>query len=244
MAQYQFGSGYVFGVRTDIANPSPVALGVLQDVAVKISGDLKPLTGSGQFPVAFGRGKSKIEITAKFARMSGAAYNALYFGQTLSVGQIGSALYEPATVPASAPYVVAAMNSASFTADWGVSYANGLPLTRVASAPTVGQYTVSAGTYTFSTADASAKVVLSYTYAVTGSGSTIAIANPQMGMAPTLQLWLPNSYQGKTFTQIYNNCTSSSLDFSTKQDDWMIPSLTFMAAQDAFGNVGSLSYSE
>jgi len=32
MAQYSFGSGVLFGTRTDIANATPIRLGALQDV--------------------------------------------------------------------------------------------------------------------------------------------------------------------------------------------------------------------
>ncbi len=46
----------------------------------------------------------------------------------------------------------------------GVSYANGTPLEAVGSAPTQGQYSVAAGTYTFAAADANAAVLLNYGY--------------------------------------------------------------------------------
>ena len=37
--QLSFGAGFCFGVRTDIANATPVALGIMQDISIAISGD-------------------------------------------------------------------------------------------------------------------------------------------------------------------------------------------------------------
>lgn len=54
-----------------------------------------------------------------------------------------------------------------WSADNGVVYANGTPLTPVSSAPTQGQYlapTVTPGQYQFSPADAGAQVLISYSY--------------------------------------------------------------------------------
>lgn len=52
-----------------------------------------------------------------------------------------------------------------FAQDEGVTYANGTPLTKVASSPSVGQYTVNTtGGYTFNAADNGQTVLLSYSY--------------------------------------------------------------------------------
>ncbi len=73
---------------------------------------------------------------------------------------------QSASVPGSpGPYSVTVTNSANFCADGGVTYANGVALLAVTSNPTVGQYSVVAGIYTFSAADAAAGVVISYLYA-------------------------------------------------------------------------------
>jgi len=72
---------------------------------------------------------------------------------------------EAQTVPASGNYVVAV--NAPFGAwgiDQGVTYANGMALVSVSSNPAQGQYTANNGTYTFAAADASASVLISYSY--------------------------------------------------------------------------------
>ena len=61
--------------------------------------------------------------------------------------------------------------------DRGVSYASsGTPLTPVAGTPTTGQYSVSAGIYTFSPGDAGKAVLISYGYIPTAGGVGLALA--------------------------------------------------------------------
>lgn len=243
--QFSFGGGAIFGVRTDVANPTPVQLGILQDISIEFSGDMKELYGTSQFPVAIARGKTKITGKAKFAKLNGAAFNSLYFGQTLATGQTLAAVGEAGTVPAITPWKITVSNGTTWVADLGVVYAlSGIPLTLVAAAPTLGQYSVAAGgQYTFSTADASALVQISYTYTVT-TGTTISIGNPQMGAVPTWRAAFTSTFNGKSLTLGLNACVSSKLSLPTKQDDWVINELDFQALADASGNVGTLSLAE
>lgn len=69
------------------------------------------------------------------------------------VGGYGLTVDEAHTVPAVAPFTVTPDDTA-FSSDISVSYADGSALIRVSSAPTEGQYTVSAGVYRFNAADA------------------------------------------------------------------------------------------
>ncbi len=72
---------------------------------------------------------------------------------------------EPQTVASSGAHTVTAnAPSGAWAVDQGVTYANGTALTAVATNPVQGQYTVSAGTYGFSSADASAAVLIRYSY--------------------------------------------------------------------------------
>ena len=243
--QLSFGSGFIFGIRTDVANATPVPLGILQDVGLTFSGDIKPLYGEKEFAYAFARGKVKIEGKAKLGRINGRLFNDLFFGQTMTTGQVLSALGESAAIPASTPWTVTVANAATFQTDLGVVYAaTGLPFTKVASAPTLGQYSVSAvGVYTFSTSDASAAVQISYTYTAT-TGQTITITQASMGVVPSFQSLFTTSFGGKTLTLKLNACSSSKLNFATKQDDWTIPEVDFEAGADVTGTVGTLSLSE
>jgi hypothetical protein len=72
---------------------------------------------------------------------------------------------EVQTVPASLPYTITVnAPQGSWGVDQGVAYANGVPLTLVASNPIAGQYTAAAGMYGFSSGDAGAGVLISYSY--------------------------------------------------------------------------------
>ncbi len=75
-------------------------------------------------------------------------------------------LKEAHTVPTSADYsVIADVPLGSWAVDDGVEYAaTGVPLVRVASTPAPGQYTAADGKYTFSSADASHQVLVSYSF--------------------------------------------------------------------------------
>jgi len=71
---------------------------------------------------------------------------------------------ESASVP-SAPGPYAVTVTAPFgpwASDSGVTYANGAPLSAVASNPSAGQYAVANGIYTFAAADAGAGMLISY----------------------------------------------------------------------------------
>jgi hypothetical protein len=71
---------------------------------------------------------------------------------------------EAQTVPGS-PYAVAVnAPNGNWAVDQGVTYATGAALTRVSGSPAVGQYSVAAGVYTFNAGDASAAVLISYSY--------------------------------------------------------------------------------
>jgi hypothetical protein len=70
------------------------------------------------------------------------------------------------TVPNSpGPYTITVAHAASFLADGGVT-SGGSALTKVSGAPAAGQYSVSAGVYTFNSAQALAAVSITYTWGV------------------------------------------------------------------------------
>jgi hypothetical protein len=243
--QVMFGAGQMFGTRTDIAGATPTRLGALQDIAIDFSKELKELYGQGQVAIVLAAAKLKITGKAKFALLNGKSLNDLFFGQSVSPGQAATVPAEAASVPAVTPFTVTAANGVSFAADLGVVYAaTGLPLVRVASGPTLGQYAVSgAGLYSFAAADADAAVLLSYTYGAPG-GTSIALTNQLMGTTPLFSLVLTEPFQGRQVNLTLNACVSQKLSFATKIDDFTIPEFDFAARADAAGNVGTLSFAE
>jgi hypothetical protein len=84
---------------------------------------------------------------------------------------------EAQTVPAAAPYQLTAVQPlGGWVQDRGVRYASsGMALTAVAGTPMTGQYSVSAGVYTFSAGDANKAVLISYGYIPTAGGAGVAL---------------------------------------------------------------------
>jgi hypothetical protein len=241
-----FGSGVLIATPSG-ANATPVQFGALQDVTLDFSFSSKQLFGQHQFPIAFARGEGKITGKAKFANIDGPLYNACFFGQTLSSGQKLWAYNEAGAVAASSPYTYATANASAFAADLGVVYAaSGLALTRVATAPTVGQYTLSAGVYTFNAGDAGKAILVSYAYTQTasGSGARSVIANKLMGPAPTFQIDFyqssPSVVGAQWSLRLYS-CVSTKLTVATKIQDFNIPELEFQAIANAANNIGEIN---
>lgn len=242
---FSFGSGVLIGTRTDIANATPINFGLVQEVQLDLQFTAKELYGQYQFPVAIARGQGKASGKAKMARVSGLAFNNLFFGASLIAGQLATAFGEAQSVPASTPFTVSVTNAGQWQDDCGVVYAaSGLPLAKVASAAAAGQYSVAAGVYTFNSADAGASVLISYTYTVTGSGQQLTLANPLLGTTPTFQAQLYTSFQGKPVNVKLFNCVSSKLTFATKLEDFVIPELDFDIFANAAGNVLQWSFAE
>jgi len=249
---FEFGSGTLFGFPSGgntAANPTPMKFGTLQDVSLDISGDIKQLYGQKQFPEAVARGKCKISGKAKFASINGKMMNDLFFGQTMGSGMVKTALDETATVPAT-PFQITVQNAATFKQDWGVRYASGInagvPLTRVAASPAVGQYSVNTttGIYTFSSSDTGASVQISYTFVAATTGTQLNITNQLMGFAPTIQVLLETVYNNNQFAIMLYSVVASKLSFATKQEDFIIPEFDFEAFANAAGQVADMYSNE
>jgi hypothetical protein len=242
---YVFGSGVVNVARNDIANGTPLNIGLVQEVAVDFSGSLKPLFGQYKFPIAVGAGTQRITGNAKVARISGRVLNDTFFGQTLGAGNNTEAIGEAAVIPGT-PFQVTVANTATFVSDQGVIFAaTGLPLKKVASAPAAGQYSVSnAGLYTFAAADTAAAVLISYVYGVAGTGQSIPLNNQLIGTGPTFGLVLYMGWGAAYAVLELYSCMSPKVGMGTKLEDWNIPQIDFEAFANAANVVGKWSFSD
>ena len=253
--QLAFGAGALWGNRTDVTGSGigPDQFGILQDVQIDWDWQTKELWGQYQFPLDIARGQGKITGKAKFARIFGAIYGDLFFGQTPAAGQVTVSENEAATVPASAPYTVVVGNAATYGDDLGVYYATGTNagsrFTRVTSPSAAGQYSVNlaTGVYTFAAADAGAALLVSYLYTTT-SGKKLVITNQFMGYTPVFKATF---YTVKTtggvpaaLSLVLNACTATKLSLPTKIDDYEIQEFDFSAFADATGTVGTWSSAE
>lgn len=244
-----FGVGTLYGVPLTtasggaVANPTPVQVGTLQDVSGDMSFDEKTLYGAYQFPVAFGRGKGKFTFKAKAANFSGSALGSLFFGLTVNAGIQATSDNEAHVVATTV--TITPPNSGTYATDLGVEYAStGIALTRVASGPATGQYSVNVGTgvYTFAAGDVGTNVLISYEYTATSTtASKIAISNQLMGYAPSFLAELSLPYNGHQLNVHLNNCIASKFSLPFKNDDFSVQEFDFMAIADSSNNVGTYS---
>jgi hypothetical protein len=252
--QFAFGSGAIWGTPlTDsggntITTPTPVRIGVVQDALVDISWTTKQLFGTTQFPVAVGRGTAKCTGTIKNAQVNGAIWNTIVFGQTLS-SQLASYVRDVtgAAIPASGPYTITPTppSSGTFGYDLGVSDSNGIQYTKVTSGPTSGQYSVSAGVYTFAAADTGKTVFIDYEYTATSTvAKTSTLTGPLLGYVPSFQMDLFVPFQGKTCRIRMYNAVATKLALATKLEDFIIPDMALEFFANAAGQLMDYSLSE
>jgi hypothetical protein len=242
MAQSSFGTGNLWSIPSG-SNPTPVRFGTLQDVTVDFSFDFKKLYGGFQAPVEQARGKLTIDIKASAGRIDPLLFNGVMFGLSTTTGTVAGSVDEVAAIP-STPFQVTVANAASFSADLGVYDATSVKyLTRVASGPTTGQYAVNVatGVYTFAAADTGHQVRISYTYNVTGTGSTITATNQLLGSGPIFALQLVEQYRGKNFSLYFPAVQASKLGLPLKLDDFTLPSFDMSAQDDGAGNVFTMT---
>lgn len=256
MSQILFGAGNMQITQlldangNTISNPTPYPLLVMQEGAIEESADMKELYGQGGRAFAVARGKIKTTIKVKNARVLANVWNAVYYGQTLTSGIISG--YNDTTgsaIPAT-PFQVTVTppNSGTHVDTLGVIDSNGNPMTRVASAPATGQYSVVVGTgvYTFAAADTLKTVYINYQYtsATAGIGYKQTVRNLNMGSAPTFRARLTVAFQGKMIHIDARNCVCNKLSLPFKNEDFAVPELNFTLQDDGAGNVYDWSTSE
>lgn len=247
----QFGSGVLFGnpnAGNTAANPTPQRFGILQEVQVDFKGDLKKLYGQNQFAAAKARGKIDVTCKGKIATLDPTMINQLYFGLTSSAG-----VQRIADLESHAPAASVAPTHAtagSLITDFGViNKDTGLNMVKVTTTPALGQYTFTQATtgaepisaaYGFNASETASAVLLSYLYADSTNGVTIALSSQLMGYAPEFQALLYNNFRNKYFALQLNSCTMGSLSIPSKQEDFWICDIDFDASADVTGSIGSI----
>jgi len=121
-----------------------------------------------------------------------------------------------------------------------------VPFTCVASAPATGQYSVSAGTYTFAAADTTKLVFISYRYSATAAGAKkISVVNQQMGAAPLIKAEMQVNYRGKrALVVLYSSIFTKLSLFGTKLDDYSVPEMDFSGFANGANQIADIYVSE
>lgn len=237
-----FGAGRFFGINA-VTNPTPTRFQTMQDSSVDFKASTKSLHGENRLPVAVAIGEvnitGKVTLGANNSRM----FADLLFSVAQVTGSILEADKEAQSVPAT-PYQVTVTNSATWTTDLGVTKTDGTVLTRVASGPTTGQYSVAAGVYTFAAADTLLPMLISYLYTSSTIGSEIVVANTPMGPAGSFTgvMVMPYGTEQDVFT--FNNCITQGAGIANKNGDYAKPTFDFMMSTDSTDILGTLSFAE
>lgn len=253
--QYLFGAGNFFGVPLQdasgnaITNGTPIQIGVMQEMSLEFSSDVKELHGQNQFAVDVGRGKGKVGGKIKGAQISGQAINSLYFGQVQTAGTSTQILVDStgSVVPAT-PFAITVTppSAGTFAEDMGVRNSDGLPMVKVASGPITGQYSQAGAVYTFAAADTAKTMFINYRYTfVSAAAKKITVNNLAMGAAPLIRALMQVDYRGKRALVVLPNGLFTKLSmFGTKLDDYSIPEFDFSAFADGAGLVAEIHVSE
>lgn len=242
-----FGPGILWLTRTDIANGTPTNVGFVNEFSIDLSFETKQLYGQKQFPLLAARGTAKATGKIKAATLSGNALNALLLGQSYTSGTQYDAASSPSTAIPATPFTITPTvpSSGTWNGDLGVvNAATGVAFTQVASAPAAGQYSVSAGVYTFSSADhvSAINVIISFTYTwASAPGQNLTIANQDIGTTPTFQLDYKTALYGATYYIRLFNAIGSKFALAHKITDFAMPEYDFEFFANASQQIGIIS---
>ncbi len=244
-----FGPGVLWLTRTDITNATPYNIGFVNEFQTDFSFEVKELYGQNQFPLLAARGTAKATGKIKAATLSAQNLNAMMFGGTFTTGTQYDATTAPTTAIPATPFHITPTvpNSGTFDKDLGVVNAATLePLTLVTGTPSAGQYAVSAGVYTFSSADnvSGISVNTSFAYTFTGAAATggnIVINNPLIGVNPTFQLDYKTTLYGSTYYIRLFNAIGTKWAQQHKLTDFSMPEYDFSFFANAAQQIGLIS---
>jgi len=235
MPNPNFGVG-ILSITPAGSNPTPVQVGVLQNVSLDIEQEAVELWGAKKFAVDVALGKTSIKGKAQSGTIGSGTLAAILAGTAATGRKIGIA--DESCQVAANTYTVA--NGATFFEDLGViNTVTGLAMVRGATATGAGVYAVNTttGVYTFNAADSNPLVKISYSYTSSGTGKGIAIANSLMGGSTSFKLNLFNTYKTKYFGISLWAVQIPKLSLAMKNDGFMMQDIEFVAHADAEGDV-------
>lgn len=240
-----FGPGILYLTRTDISNATPANVGYANEFSYDFAGDTKELYGQNQLPLLIARGTIKATGKIKAATVSGLAVND-FLGGTWTAGTQYDIYTAAATAIPGTPYQITPTIPSSGTADRDVGVVNattGVPLNKVASAPATGQYSYSAGVYTFAAADTGTSVITSQVYHFTtgATGQSQTYTNQPIGTTPSFRMDYKTVLYGATYYVGFSNCVMTKWSMGHKINDFAMPEYDFGFFQDAAGNVFTIS---
>ena len=243
-----FGPGILILTRTDLPNQTPYNVGFVNEFSYDFGFDTKQLYGQNQFALLAARGTAKTTGKIKAATASGQTLNTMLLGGAWTLGTQYAMATSPSTAIPATPFQITPTvpSSGTWNADLGVyNAATGQQLTIVASAPAAGQYSVSAGVYTFSSADHTSGISVlinyAYTFSTGATGMSQTMLNNPIGTTPTFQLDYVSTLYNATYYLRLFNCIGGKSAFAHKLTDFMMPEYDFEFFSNANQQVGIMS---
>lgn len=252
MGMFVFGAGTGFS-RVDKGGGLIVSrkIATMQGIDLKIDAPMKEMHGGLIYPEDVARGNAKISGTIKTGKFRLGAFNDMFLNGAKSSGHVVPIVDEAQAVDVTNQATVD--NGAGGITDMGVELVLTAGGTRVTLertldvTPDPGLYHVNeaTGEYTFNTAiGITYTAYISYRYTDTG-GITIEMGNPVIGEQPTMELVMVHSRNVKGLVGILYRVVFNNLDLSSKQEDYMVPSLAFSAfADEDKASPGQFSYTD
>lgn len=231
--QINFGSGRLF--LHDGTNA--VEVGVLKDVSVDFSSTQKELRGNRTYAIAIATSGQKISGKATSGVFSGKLIASIIGGTAAA----GSKRVQSDSKTAAASVTVTPPSSGVWYKDLGVEDANGVPMKYNAVTPSIGEYKVAAGVYTFN-AGQTGTLAITYSYTLASTGNTLAINNGIQAAPTTYEIHLDENYGGQNFGLRLFACVVPKVSFGAKAEDFTETAVEFEAVSTATNTVGELYF--
>ena len=215
------GSGYL-ALRD--ANLNAYPCGVLQDVSLDMTSDVKELMGSNKVAFLTAEVGRKYKLTAKFAQFNSALVGAVMGGTVAS----GAKYVATVTKTCSSQTFTVVTGDVGTPAGWafvndlGLQYSvTGQPLKYNSATLAAGEYKNTAAAYTLHTSDATAVCNVSFIYSAT-PGETTSVSNSAIGLS--------------TYFSVYLFQATTQADSTVRKIGWYFPAVLLPSLKMDFKN--------
>lgn len=229
------------------SNPTPIQVARLKDVSVKFTKETRDLEADRVAAIDRAWVGLTTKMTAKNVEWNADAVAAILSGAaTVGTGRLIGIDAESGTIPTT-PFQITVANTTGHVNLGVTNITKGLAagvkktMDRVASAPATGQYSVSAGVYTFAAADVGDVVHVRYYYSNASTGKTATIVNIAPRLDPSFICTLFNTNAaGKDCGFRFVNAHVPDFGLSFKTKDWNDVDVTIDCLGDDSDAIGAI----
>lgn len=227
------GTGWVSIVPGD-TYPDPIHLAEIDGFDIDVTVETADLENSDGDVIDSFDTKRVIEGQISLKDFSNSLLAAATKGVTVATGaNVGYS--QSGTIPTT-PFQITVTHSATFTTDLGViDLTSGKAMTAAATATGTGVYAVSAGVYTFNTADVSSSVLINYR--ATTTADTTATVSVTSSSTSKFGLHFYGTKAGKSFGIYVPQALLKGMSAKFAKSAWVGNTLKWTATADASNNL-------